>query len=183
MTNCHKGCMTHLLISLQLRPLLAEAMLDRSMPYSVRQSMLPQSAGVWRDRIRVKFSQHACSSNAILQRSCRLLNSELAAKRQLATSPMAYLNCQALLCRLAAKQVDEGGSAAPPPPSGSTPAGHDDGLGPILPDFGSLLHADKPDARRSVAGIMSAFRHAPEQLSWMEAIHGLTVNQFCVSFA
>ena len=51
-------------------------------------------------------------------------------------------------CRLAAKQLDEGGSAAPPPPSGSTPAGHDDGLGPILPDFGSLLHADKPDARR-----------------------------------
>jgi hypothetical protein len=50
--------------------------------------------------------------------------------------------------RLAAKHVDEGGSAAPPPPSGSTPAGHDDGLGPILPDFGSLLHADKPDARR-----------------------------------
>lgn len=82
--------------------------------------------------------------------------SELAAKRQLATSPMSYLNCQALLCRLATKQVDEGGSAAPPPPSGSTPAGHDDGLGPILPDFGSLLHADKPDARRSVAGIMTA---------------------------
>ena len=53
-----------------------------------------------------------------------------------------------LHCRLAAKQVDEGGSAAPPPPSGSIPAGHDDGLGPILPDFGSLLHADKPDARR-----------------------------------
>ncbi|KAA6427022.1 MAG: AAA-type ATPase family expressed [Trebouxia sp. A1-2] len=49
---------------------------------------------------------------------------------------------------LAAKHVEEGGSAAPPPPSGSTPAGHDDGLGPILPDFGSLLHADKPDARR-----------------------------------
>ncbi|DBA81560.1 TPA: hypothetical protein ACH3X1_007333 [Trebouxia sp. C0004] len=49
---------------------------------------------------------------------------------------------------LAAKHADEGGSAAPPPPSGSTPAGHDDGLGPILPDFGSLLHADKPDARR-----------------------------------
>lgn len=49
---------------------------------------------------------------------------------------------------LAAKHMDEGGSAAPPPPSGSTPAGHDDGLGPILPDFGSLLHADKPDARR-----------------------------------
>ena len=51
-------------------------------------------------------------------------------------------------CRMAAKHMDEGGSAAPPPPSGSTPAGHDDGLGPILPDFGSLLHADKPDARR-----------------------------------
>lgn len=137
MTNFHKVCMKHLPISLQLCPLLAEAMLDRSMPY-------------------FKFSQHACSSNAILQRSCRLLISKLAAKRQLATSPMSYLNCQALLCRLATKQVDEGGSAAPPPPSGSTPAGHDDGLGPILPDFGSLLHADKPDARRSVAGIMSA---------------------------
>lgn len=53
--------------------------------------------------------------------------------------------------RLAAKHVDEGGAAAPPPPTGSTPAGHDDGLGPILPDFGSLLHADKPDVRRSVS--------------------------------
>ena len=52
--------------------------------------------------------------------------------------------------RLAAKHADEGGAAAPPPPTGSTPAGHDDGLGPILPDFGSLLHADKPDARRSI---------------------------------
>lgn len=53
-------------------------------------------------------------------------------------------------CRLAAKHVDEGGAAVPPSASGSTPAGHDDGLGPILPDLGSLLHADKPNARRSV---------------------------------
>ena len=53
-------------------------------------------------------------------------------------------------CRLPGKHRDEGGAAAPPPPSGSTPAGHDDGLGPILPDLGSLLlHADKPNARRS----------------------------------
>ena len=60
----------------------------------------------------------------------------------------------AVCIRLAAKQVDAGGAAAPHPPSGSTPAGHDDGLGPILPDFGSLLHADKPDARRLDTGLI-----------------------------
>ncbi|KAL3152348.1 hypothetical protein ABBQ32_001411 [Trebouxia sp. C0010 RCD-2024] len=56
---------------------------------------------------------------------------------------------------LAAKHADEGGAAAPPPPSGSTPAGHDDGLGPILPDLGSLLHADKPNARRILSKLFT----------------------------
>ena len=74
-----------------------------------------------------------------------------------------------MYCRLASKHVDEGGAAVPPSASGSTPAGHDDGLGPILPDLGSLLHADKPNARRfMVTGLALRFDvqmsqlHAPD---------------------
>lgn len=81
-----------------------------------------------------------------------------------------------MYCRLAAKHVDEGGAAVPPSASGSTPAGHDDGLGPILPDLGSLLHADKPNARRSVVSDLAPragctiLTHAHTQFSLQDSL-------------